>query len=72
LEDEESLEVFIVPSSREECNVCPVDVYEALPDEHSWAYMLYRDRKKRTSMKGAPGSAAALGPDTDARANDDI
>jgi hypothetical protein len=31
LEDEESLEVFIVPSSREECNVHPVDVYEALP-----------------------------------------
>jgi hypothetical protein len=71
LEDKESLEVFIAPSSREACHVPPVDVFEALPDEHSWAYMLYRARKKRTSMKGAFGSAAASGSDTGTRAEND-
>jgi hypothetical protein len=41
LEDEESLEVFVAPSSREVCHVCPMDVYEVLLDERFRAYMLY-------------------------------
>ena len=57
LEGEESLEEFIAPSSREECHVRPVDVYEALSDERSRAYMLHRTRKNRTSRKGASASA---------------